>query len=106
MAIVIHIIKNKRYAYDHFRVGNRIHTKYLYPCDKKGNRITPEHSGGAPAEGKTPAKGEPKQRGGWRPRKNPPKPAVRAKEPGIVNLGEMQELNLMVGYACSLAFAG
>lgn len=49
MAIVIHIIKGKRYAYDHFRVGNRIKTKYLYPVGKGGAKRVTEYK---PGEGK------------------------------------------------------
>lgn len=94
MAIVIHIIKGKRYAYSHFRVGNRIWTKYLYPCNAKGKRIDHEHGGGK-AGNKTPPQGAPKPRGGYRPRKQPRvKPAaseVRKSGTGM-NLSEMQDI--------------
>lgn len=62
MAIVIHLIKGKRYAYDHYRIGSRIHTKYLYPCNAKGKRIEAEHGGGRENKGKVPPKAEKKPR--------------------------------------------
>lgn len=37
MGIVIHDIKGNRYAYEHYRVGSKIKTKYIGPVDARGN---------------------------------------------------------------------
>lgn len=93
MSIVIHVIKGKSYAYDHFRVGTRIHAKYLYRVDENGNRVHSEHGGGAPSEGRTPNKLPPGHRG--RPKSNKPKLDPRPKrekkpEPPVIKLPEVK----------------
>jgi hypothetical protein len=98
MSIVIQVIKGKRYAYDHFRVGTRIHAKYLYRVDEKGNRVHSEHGGGAPSEGRTPNKLPPGHRG--RPKSNKPKPKSRPKrekkpEPPVIKLPEVKLPEIM-----------
>lgn len=52
MSIVIHTIKNKQYAYDHVRRGDKVITTYLYPVNildkvnKKWRKRDAEHGGG------------------------------------------------------------
>lgn len=40
MAIVIHKINGKLYAYEHYRVGDKIVSEYLYPVDSIGSPRT------------------------------------------------------------------
>ena len=46
MAIVIHTIGNNRYAYEHFRVGPTVKTKYIGPVDTRGNIRAPDFGKG------------------------------------------------------------